>query len=143
MKSMGQTQEEYYRGVRMVPYDLIKELAIALALTSADGGLPEGVLDGVAVLGELGLDGAVRPVAGTLALVDAVVRGGAECVIVPAANAAMTIAERPGARVRLPAASRPAMPKSDWLNGCASREITAAKSGAAASAARRISTRLP
>jgi hypothetical protein len=31
MKSMGQTQEEYYRGVRMVPYDLVKELAIALA----------------------------------------------------------------------------------------------------------------
>jgi hypothetical protein len=27
---MGQTQEDYYRGVRMVPYDLLKELAIAL-----------------------------------------------------------------------------------------------------------------
>ena len=26
MKSMGETQEEYYRGVRMVPYDLVKEL---------------------------------------------------------------------------------------------------------------------
>jgi magnesium chelatase family protein len=64
------------------------ELAIALALTSADGGLPAGVLDGVAVLGELGLDGAVRPVTGTLALVDAVARAGAACVIVPAANAA-------------------------------------------------------
>ena len=58
------------------------ELAIALALTSADGGLPAGVLDGVAVLGELGLDGAVRPVAGTLALVDAVARRRG-CVIVP------------------------------------------------------------
>jgi magnesium chelatase family protein len=75
------------------------ELAIALALTSADDGLPEGVLDGVAVLGELGLDGAVRPVAGTLALVDAVARGGAECVIVPAANAAEA-ALVPGIRVR-------------------------------------------
>lgn len=32
MKSMGQTQEEYYRGVRMVPYDLVKELAIALGV---------------------------------------------------------------------------------------------------------------
>jgi magnesium chelatase family protein len=63
------------------------ELAIALALTSADGDLPAGVLDGVAVLGELGLDGAVRPVAGTLALVDAVARAGADSVIVPAANA--------------------------------------------------------
>jgi hypothetical protein len=30
MKSMGATQEEYYRGVRMVPYDLVKELALAL-----------------------------------------------------------------------------------------------------------------
>src|ERR1700730_4145820 len=27
MRSMGATQEEYYRGVRMVPYDLVKELA--------------------------------------------------------------------------------------------------------------------
>jgi hypothetical protein len=27
----NKTQEEYYRGVRMVPYDLVKELAIALA----------------------------------------------------------------------------------------------------------------
>jgi magnesium chelatase family protein len=64
------------------------ELAIALALTSADDGLPAGVLDGVAVLGELGLDGTVRPVVGTLALVDAAARAGAECVIVPAPNAA-------------------------------------------------------
>jgi hypothetical protein len=31
MKAMGETQEEYYRGVRMVPYDLIKELVLALA----------------------------------------------------------------------------------------------------------------
>src|ERR1700681_2569462 len=28
---MGATQEEYYRGVRMVPYDLVKELALAVA----------------------------------------------------------------------------------------------------------------
>jgi hypothetical protein len=31
MSSMGAKQEEYYRGVRMVPYDLVKELALALA----------------------------------------------------------------------------------------------------------------
>ncbi len=30
MKGMGATQEEYYRGVRMVPYDLVKELVIAM-----------------------------------------------------------------------------------------------------------------
>ncbi len=28
---MGATQEAYYRGVRMVPYDLVKELALAIA----------------------------------------------------------------------------------------------------------------
>ena len=31
MKSMGATQEQYYRGVRLVPYDLVKELVLALA----------------------------------------------------------------------------------------------------------------
>jgi len=30
MRSMGATQDEYYRGVRMVPYDLIKDLVLAL-----------------------------------------------------------------------------------------------------------------
>ena len=64
------------------------ELAVALALTCAAGGLPSGVLDRVAVLGELGLDGGVRPVVGTLALVDALARTGVEHVIVPAENAA-------------------------------------------------------
>jgi hypothetical protein len=37
MKSMGATQEEYYRGVRMVPYDLVKELVIALAAVGVIG----------------------------------------------------------------------------------------------------------
>jgi hypothetical protein len=31
LKPMGATQEEYYRGVRMVRYDLVKELVLALA----------------------------------------------------------------------------------------------------------------
>jgi hypothetical protein len=31
MKPMGATQDEYYRGVRMVSYDLVKELVLALA----------------------------------------------------------------------------------------------------------------
>ena len=29
-KSIAETQEEYYRGVRMVPYDLVKELVVAM-----------------------------------------------------------------------------------------------------------------
>src|SRR5439155_22831456 len=45
------------------------ELAVALGLLAANEEPPACVLDGAAVLGELGLDGAVRPVPGTLALV--------------------------------------------------------------------------
>jgi magnesium chelatase family protein len=63
------------------------ELAVALALTCAAGGLPSGSLDGVGVLGELGLDGSVRPVIGTVALVDALTHACCEQIVVPAANA--------------------------------------------------------
>src|SRR5690348_10806042 len=63
------------------------ELAIALGLLAADGSLPAGALDGLAVLGELGLDGRVRPVTGTLGLIDALARAGVEHAIVPEANA--------------------------------------------------------
>jgi magnesium chelatase family protein len=47
------------------------ELAVALGLLLASDELPGGCLDGTGVLGELGLDGSIRPVPGTLALVDA------------------------------------------------------------------------
>ena len=76
------------------------ELGVALALTCAAGGLPSGILDRVAVLGELGLDGGVRPVVGTLALVDALARTGIEHVIVPAGNASEA-ALVPGVAVRV------------------------------------------
>ena len=64
------------------------ELAVALGVLGASDALPAGVLEGVAVLGEVGLDASVRPVPGTLALVDALARAGVECVVVPIANAA-------------------------------------------------------
>src|SRR5690349_18599084 len=64
------------------------ELAVALGVLGASDALPPGVLDGVAVLGELGLDGSVRAVPGTLALVDALARTGVACAVVPLANAA-------------------------------------------------------
>ncbi len=63
------------------------ELAVALGLLIARRELPDAVLDGVAVIGELGLDGSVRAVPGILALVDAAARGGAESVIVPSVDA--------------------------------------------------------
>jgi magnesium chelatase family protein len=64
------------------------ELAVALGLIAATGQLADGVLDGVGVLGELGLDGSVRPVPGVLALVDALRDGGVGSVIVPATDVA-------------------------------------------------------
>jgi magnesium chelatase family protein len=64
------------------------ELAVALGLLAATGELPDGVLDGVGVLGELGLDGSVRSVPGVLALVDALRAADVSAVIAPAANAA-------------------------------------------------------
>jgi magnesium chelatase family protein len=64
------------------------ELAVALGLLAASGELADGVLDDVGVLGELGLDGSVRPVPGVLALADALRGAGVGSVIVPAANGA-------------------------------------------------------
>jgi magnesium chelatase family protein len=62
------------------------ELAVALGVMLAGDQLPAGGLDGIGVLGELGLDGAVRPVPGALALVDALGRAGSGVVVVPEAN---------------------------------------------------------
>lgn len=63
------------------------ELAIALGLLVSEEQIPAAALDGVAVLGELGLDGSIRPVPGALVLADTLARAGIEAVIVPAANA--------------------------------------------------------
>ncbi len=82
------------------------ELAVALALTMADDNLPAGVLEGLGVLGELGLDGTVRPVTGTLALVDALVQSGVEHVVVPAGDACEAALRTGRARARCAHARR-------------------------------------
>jgi magnesium chelatase family protein len=76
------------------------DLAVGVGVLLASDALPPDVLDGVAVLGELGLDGTVRHVPGTLALVDAVARAGCSTVIVPPADAAEA-ALVPGVMVRV------------------------------------------
>jgi magnesium chelatase family protein len=63
------------------------DLPFALGLMMAGEELPAGVLDGVGVIGELGLDGTLRPVPGVLAMVDVLRRSGANAVLVPAGNA--------------------------------------------------------
>ena len=57
--------------VNLAPADLPKEgshydLPIALGLMAAIGAIPPDALDGFTVLGELGLDGSIAPVAGVL-----------------------------------------------------------------------------
>lgn len=52
------------------------DLALALAVVAATGQLPDASLDGVWALGELGLDGAARAVAGALPVAAAVRRFG-------------------------------------------------------------------
>jgi magnesium chelatase family protein len=47
------------------------DLAVAVAVLVADGRLPVGAAEGHAFLGELGLDGTIRPVVGALPLVGA------------------------------------------------------------------------
>ncbi|MEV4764068.1 YifB family Mg chelatase-like AAA ATPase [Micromonospora chokoriensis] len=75
------------------------DLAIAAALLGGSGELPLLPLEGVVVLGELGLDGTVRPVRGVLPMVAAAAQAGVERVIVPIGNAAEA-AVIPGVRVR-------------------------------------------
>lgn len=64
------------------------ELAVAIGILTAEGDLAGPATEGLAVLGELGLDGTVRPLPGVLALVDCLRRTGAAKVVVPIANAA-------------------------------------------------------
>ncbi|MBQ0896143.1 YifB family Mg chelatase-like AAA ATPase [Micromonospora sp. U56] len=83
----------------MPKYGSAFDLAIAAAVLGGSGELPLVPLDGVVILGELGLDGTVRPVRGVLPMVAAAARAGRDRVIVPVENAAEA-AVIPGIRVR-------------------------------------------
>ncbi len=79
--------------VNLSPGDLHKsgtgfDLAIAAALIAAADHVPADPVHGCVHVGELGLDGAVRPVRGVLPAVMAAVAAGHPRVVVPAANAA-------------------------------------------------------
>lgn len=74
--------------ISLAPGDLPKrgthlDLAIALAVLGADGRLTPGVLEGVLFLGELSLDGALRPVDGVLPMVLAAAGRGIRRVVLP------------------------------------------------------------
>jgi magnesium chelatase family protein len=96
--------------VNLAPADLPKEgtghdLAIAIGILAASRQLPEAPLATTGLVGELALDGALRPIPGILALVGAVRATGARCVIVPRESAAeaasvVGIAALPAASLR-------------------------------------------
>jgi magnesium chelatase family protein len=62
------------------------DLAIALAILAAAGVIPADATAGVLFLGELGLDGHLRPVPGVLPAVAAAATAGYSTVVVPAQN---------------------------------------------------------
>jgi magnesium chelatase family protein len=79
--------------VNLLPADLPKrgsgfDLALAMAVLGGAGTLSTRGLRGAALVGELGLDGQVRPVRGVLPMVLAAAKVGIRRIIVPAANAA-------------------------------------------------------
>ena len=74
------------------------DVAIAAAILGAQGVVPPRCFRDAVLLGELGLDGRVRPVRGVLPAVAAAARAGVDSVVVPAANAAEA-ALVPGVRV--------------------------------------------
>ncbi|SDF35839.1 magnesium chelatase family protein [Blastococcus aurantiacus] len=63
------------------------DLALAAAVLAAAGTVPARAIDRLVLLGELGLDGSVRPIRGVLPAVLAAARAGHGQVVVPAANA--------------------------------------------------------
>ncbi|HTE55547.1 MAG TPA: YifB family Mg chelatase-like AAA ATPase [Kofleriaceae bacterium] len=79
--------------VNLAPADRRKEgacfdLPIAVAILLADGMAGGGALDGLLLLGELGLDGSLRPVRGGLAAALLARERGMRGVLLPAASAA-------------------------------------------------------
>jgi magnesium chelatase family protein len=62
------------------------DLAIAVALLNASGQLCEESLQRVAMVGELALDGSIRPVPGVLAIAEAVREQGEDAIVVPGEN---------------------------------------------------------
>ena len=107
------------------------DLGIAVAILSAAGDVPPGRVGGLMFLGELGLDGRLRPVRGVLPAVAAAAAAGFRAVAVPAENAAEACLV-PGMRV-VAASSLGALLV--WLRGRARSQEAAGTGGAARAAA--------
>jgi magnesium chelatase family protein len=90
--SCGQRWPQRRVTVNLAPSGLRKagpglDLAIAVALLGAQGVVPPGAAEGLGFVGELGLDGSLRPVPGLLAMVLCLASCVREGVVVPAGAA--------------------------------------------------------
>jgi magnesium chelatase family protein len=91
LAGLGVLLNQYAVTVNLAPADLRKsgaalDVAIALAVLAAIDKLDASGLQGVLFIGELALDGALRPVPGVLPRLDAAERHGVHTAIVPRAN---------------------------------------------------------
>jgi magnesium chelatase family protein len=89
---LGIMLDEYAVTINLAPADMKKsgsglDLAIAAALLAAVGQFPASALEGVLLLGELSLNGEIRPVRGVLPQVDAARARGVRRVVVAPGNA--------------------------------------------------------
>ena len=92
LQQLGVDLNEYVITVNLAPADLKKsggsfDVAIAAATLAALGKIPPESLEGIALLGELSITGAIRPVRGVLPSLRGAIARGVERAIVPAANA--------------------------------------------------------
>ena len=90
--AIGEAFPERRVTVNLAPAGLRKsgaglDLPIAVGILAASGGVPADALEGLGLLGELALDGRLRPVRGALALALALRDAGCRSVILPAASA--------------------------------------------------------
>ncbi len=90
---LGITLEEFSLTVSLAPADLPKsgsglDLALALGILVAIGRLGQEIPETTLVLGELSLDGQVRPIPGVLPLLDGARKAGYQRAIVPYGSAA-------------------------------------------------------
>jgi len=105
-RTMPETRDRLYAGITNSHWDVTRtpvrvslppshepspgssaDLAFAAAVLILNGVFRASALDGVVLVGELGLDGSIRPVRGALPMVAAAARTDLGTVVVPAANA--------------------------------------------------------
>ncbi|OKP92289.1 Fis family transcriptional regulator [Paenibacillus sp. P3E] len=93
VKNCGYRYPQQRVTINLAPADLRKEgsafdLAIALGILTTSGQLDMPEAEQLLLIGELALDGSLRPVTGVLSMVEAARRNGMKGVLVPKGNAA-------------------------------------------------------